>query len=130
MHEAVQAGDAPHSAAGSVRGRHEVAERRADALLAERALAEMSVDAARRVARSAALEAAGAAAKQDADRRKFKALAGGAARREATSQALLLHSQAVSIRLRAVGASSVHATVHVCRGDRESGGGGGWEWEG
>jgi ankyrin repeat protein len=123
----VQPGHASPQAAGYglTVGRQEagVAERRADALLAERALAEISVDAARRVARSAALEAAGAAAKQEAERRKLKALAGGAARREATSQALLLHSQAVAIRLRPLGASSVDARVHVCRDGAPGGGG-------
>lgn len=117
MHQAGQAGGAPYAAAGCGRpvGRQEagVAERRADTLLAERALAELSVDAARRVARSAALEAVGTAAKQEAERKKLKALAGGAARREATSQALLLHSQAVAIRLQPLGVSSSDARVHV-----------------
>ena len=62
---------------------------RADALLAERVLAELSVEAARRVARAVASEKVAAAKRQDELTSKLRSLAGGAARSQAAAQAVV-----------------------------------------
>ena len=83
------------------------------------ALAELSVDAARRVAHSAALKAENAWAKQEEERKKLRALADGAARRDATGRALRLHGggarPAVALVVSVLGGVAVSARVRVQR---------------
>ena len=61
---------------------------RVDALLSERALADISVGAARKVAQAMAVEAVQAEIRQDEERKKLRALGVGAARKDATMQAV------------------------------------------
>ena len=67
-----------------------LSERRVDALLAERALAELSVGAAKKMAHEAAVEAAAAAARREAAKEevsgKLRALAGEMAKAVAVEE--------------------------------------------
>jgi hypothetical protein len=78
-------------------------ERRADALLAERALAELSVEAAKKMARSAAVESVAAAHRQAEASGKLRALAGEMVKAVAVEGIAAAHRQdEASDKLRAL----------------------------
>ena len=74
--------------------------RRADALLASRALAELSVEAARKMAREAAVEKVAAAVRHEEVSGKLRGLAGGAARSQAAAQAIEEYEEKVAAAAR------------------------------